>query len=346
MPRKRASRTDWTSQLKTLREEALAGLAALGDSDALEQWRIRYLGSKGAVRSALHRIKELPADARRAYGKAANELRAALAEAYQAAQTGLGAESRLRHEAEDITLPGQAVRIGHQHVIAQTIEEITEIWARMGFSVAYGPEVEDERHNFDALNIPPSHVARDELNNFYISPSVMLRSQTSTVQIRVMESQPPPVRVISPGRVYRPDTVDATHSFMFHQLEGLYVDEGVSMVDLKSDLDLFCKAYFGPDVATRFRPSFFPFTEPSAEVDMLCPVCHGAKCNVCKNTGWTELGGCGMVDPNVLDAVGYDSEKYTGYAFGLGIDRMVMRKHNIPDIRLLFENDVRFLHQF
>ena len=200
-------------------------------------------------------------------------------------------------------------------------------------------EVEDERHNFDALNIPPAHPARDELDNFYIDPVTMLRSHTSTVQIRTMECTRPPVRIISPGRVYRPDTVDATHSFMFHQVEGLYVDEGVTMADLKTCLDQFCKTYFGQDIVTCFRPSFFPFTEPSAEVDIEFHRPDGTRY-------WVELGGCGMVDPNVLAGVGYDTEKYTGFAFGLGIERMIMRKHRIPDIRLLFESDVRFLHQF
>jgi phenylalanyl-tRNA synthetase alpha chain len=209
----------------------------------------------------------------------------------------------------------------------------------MGFDVAYGPEVEDEWHNFIALNIPESHPARDSLENFYITPAMLLRSQTSTIQTRVMEKSAPPVRVIAVGRVYRPDTVDATHSFMFQQVEGLYVDRGVSMADLKTCLDQFCKAYFGRDVQTRFRPSFFPFTEPSAEVDLLFHYEDGS-------TRWIELGGCGMVDPNVLAAVGYDAETYTGFAFGLGIERMAMRKHHIPDIRLLFENDVRFLKQF
>jgi len=209
----------------------------------------------------------------------------------------------------------------------------------MGFEVAYGPEVEDELHNFIALNIPESHPARDPLDNFYLYPGAMLRSQTSTVQIRVMENTAPPVRIIAPGRVYRPDTVDATHSFMFHQVEGLYVDEGVTMADLKTTLDQFCKAYFGGEVETRFRPSFFPFTEPSAEIDVLFHYEDGS-------TRWIELGGCGMVDPNVLKAVNYDPEKYTGFAFGLGIERMVMRRHNIPDIRYLYESDLRFLHQF
>jgi len=209
----------------------------------------------------------------------------------------------------------------------------------MGFTVEYGPEVEDERHNFDALNIPPSHPARDELDNFYIDEATMLRSQTSTVQIRVMEKQQPPVRIIAPGRVYRPDTVDATHSFMFHQLEGLYVDEGVTMADLKTCLAQFSRAYFGHEVLTRFRPSFFPFTEPSAELDVWFKYPDGRE-------DWMELAGCGMVDPNVLEAVNYDSEKYTGYAFGMGIERMAMVRHQIPDIRLLFDGDVRFLRQF
>jgi len=329
---------DPADQLKQLQEQATEELAALADAEALEQWRVRYLGMKGAVKAALGRLKEIPADRRREYGRSANELKGALSAAHRQRKAELAAATPAR-QVLDMTLPGTRPRIGHRHILTQTIEEITEIFARMGFSVAYGPEVEDERHNFEALNIPPAHPARDPLDNFYITPSVMLRSQTSTVQIRVMESQPPPIRVVSPGRVYRPDTVDATHSFMFHQLEGLYVDEGVSMADLKSDIDQFCKAYFGTEVATRFRPSFFPFTEPSAEVDMLFHYPDGS-------TAWIELGGCGMVDPNVLAAVGYDSEKYTGWAFGLGIDRMVMRKYNIPDIRLLFENDVRFLHQF
>jgi len=238
-----------------------------------------------------------------------------------------------------MTLPGRRPRVGHRHIISQTIEEITEIFARMGFTVAYGPEVEDAWHSFDALNIPPANPARDPLDTFYIGPDTILRSHTSTVQVRVLETTPPPVRVVAPGRCYRPDTMDATHTFMFHQVEGLYVDEGVSMSDLKSDLEVFCKAYFGPEVRTRLRPSFFPFTEPSGEVDLLFHYPDGSE-------GWIELGGCGMVDPNVLEAVGCDPERYTGYAWGLGIERMVMRKHNIPDIRLLFQADVRFLRQF
>jgi phenylalanyl-tRNA synthetase alpha chain len=248
-----------------------------------------------------------------------------------------------------VTLPGIRPRLGHRHPLTQTADELIDLFGRFGFAVARGPEVEDVRHNFDALNIPPSHPARDPLDNFYLSvgnrtagmshpaaDAAMLRSQTSTVQIRVMEAQPPPVRVIAIGRVYRPDTVDATHSFMFHQVEGLMVDRGVTMADLKSVLRLFARAYLGQDVQIRFRPSFFPFTEPSVEVDMLW---HGG-------VRWVEMGGAGMVDPNVLRAVGYDPDEVTGFAFGLGIERLCMRRHAIDDIRLLYQNDVRFLRQF
>jgi phenylalanyl-tRNA synthetase alpha chain len=273
----------------------------------------------------------------------------ALQASFDEAKNSLGKPAAAAGPVEDVTLPGIEPRIGHLHIPTQTIQEISDIFGRMGFEVVYGPEVEDEQHNFIDLNIPPSHPARDWMDNFYINnginngvndnDGVMLRSQTTTVQIRTMETRQPPIRVVAPGRVYRPDAVDATHSFMFHQLEGLYVDEGVTMVDLKTCVDQFCKAYFGDEVATRFRPSFFPFTEPSAEVDLLFHYPDGS-------TRWIELGGCGMVDPNVLQAVNIDPEKYTGWAFGLGIERMVMRKHNVPDIRMLFESDVRFLKQF
>lgn len=325
-------------------EEATAELDGIETADALEAWRTRYLGTKGAVRAAMQRLREVSGADKPAAGKAANEAKNALQAAYKIRSDDLGrppAKARLSKSevVEDVTIPGRRPRIGHRHIITQTVEEICEVFARMGFEIAYGPEVEDEYHNFDALNIPADHPARDPLDNYYIDEGTMLRSQTSTVQIRVMENQRPPVRIVAPGRVYRPDTVDATHSFMFHQIEGLYVDEGVTMGDLKTCLDQFCKAYLGHEVATRFRPSFFPFTEPSAELDMLFHYEDGT-------TKWIELGGCGMVDPNVLDQVGYDSEKYTGYAFGLGIERMVMRKHNIPDIRMLFDSDLRFLHQF
>jgi len=334
--------------LKSLQERASAELAKADSPQDLEAWRVRYLGAKGAIKAAMQRLKEVPKADKPAVGKAANQVKDALQAAYDKRCTELPAAGQAARQAAtvDVTLPGRRPAIGHAHIITQTIDELVEIFARMGFEMVYGPEVEDDRHNFVALNIPPEHVARDPLDNFYIDEQTMLRSQTSTVQIRAMEVRRPPVRIITAGRVYRPDTVDATHMFMFYQLECLCVDEGVTMVDLRTCIDQFCKAYFGPDVASRFQPSFFPFTEPSGQVDVSCPFCHARGCALCKQSGWIELGGCGMVDPNVLAAVGYDSEKYTGYAFGMGIERMVMRRHQIPDIRLLYENDVRFLHQF
>jgi phenylalanyl-tRNA synthetase alpha chain len=328
--------------IQAMRAAATEALGNVKVADALEAWRIKYLGAKGLVKSTMQRLREVSREDKPAAGQAANQLKVALTEAFEAHKSKLGAlggKTKKTAAKLDVTLPGNRPKIGHAHIISQTVSEICEICARMGFEVAYGPEVEDELHNFVALNIPESHPARDPLDNFYLYPGAMLRSQTSTVQIRVMENTDPPVRIIAPGRVYRPDTVDATHSFMFHQVEGLYVDEGVTMADLKTTLDQFCKAYFGHDVETRFRPSFFPFTEPSAEIDVLFHYKDGS-------TRWIELGGCGMVDPNVLKAVNYDPEKYTGFAFGLGIERMVMRRHNIPDIRFLYESDLRFLHQF
>lgn len=333
--------------LSSLQAQANAELGKVKTPQALEAWRVKYLGTKGAVKAAMQRLKAVPKADKPVAGQAANALKDTLQAAYDARAAELASRAPKRQAAAcDVTLPGRRPRIGHAHVITQTIDELVDIFARMGFTMVYGPELEDDRHNFVALNTPPEHVARDVLSNFYIDEATMLRSQTSTVQIRAMEVCQPPVRIISAGRCYRPDTVDATHMFMFHQLECLCVDEGVTMVDMRTCIDQFCKAYFGPDVKTRFLPSFFPFTEPSGEIAISCPFCHGSGCAICRQSGWIELGGCGMVDPNVLEGVGYDSEKYTGYAFGLGIDRMVMRKHRIPDIRLLFENDVRFLHQF
>jgi phenylalanyl-tRNA synthetase alpha chain len=335
--------------LQQLESQAQVELDAASSPDELEEWRVRYLGSKGAVKQAMQRIKDVPKEDKPAYGKAANQLKQTLQTVFEQRKTQVTADRpRLKGPRVDVTLPGRRPEAGHLHVITQTTQEICDIFGRMGFEIAEGPEVEDEWHSFEALNIPASHPARDPLDNFYIDEGTILRPQTSTVQIRYMETHPPPVRIIAPGRVYRPDTVDATHYFMFHQVEGLYVDEGVSMAELKTCLSQFCKAYFGEKVRTRFRPSFFPFTEPSAEVDMTCPFCpgDGSPCSFCKGAGWVEMGGCGMVDPNVLEAVQYDPEKYTGFAFGLGIDRMATQKYNIPDIRLLFESDVRFLQQF
>jgi phenylalanyl-tRNA synthetase alpha chain len=317
-----------------------AGQAAFGqaeDAEGVEEARIEFLGQKqGRVKAAQERLKTLEPASKRGYGQRFNAVKQALERAWEGAKLRVERPAALLDSGIDLTLPGHRPRLGHRHPLTQTTDELIDLFGRFGFAVARGPEVEDIRHNFEALNIPPSHPARDPLDNFYLSDGTMLRSQTSTVQIRVMENQPPPVRVIAIGRVYRPDTVDATHSFMFHQIEGLMVDRGVTMADLKTVLRLFAQSYLGEDVQIRFRPSFFPFTEPSVEVDMLW---HGGD-------RWVEMGGAGMVDPNVFRAVGYDPDEVTGFAFGLGIERLCMRRHGIDDIRLLYQNDARFLSQF
>ena len=326
---------------------ASADIAAVHSADQLESFRIKYLGAKGLLKQASDHIKQIPPDQKRAYGQALNSAKQSISEAFQRRKLAIDAQP-VAVQGVDVTEPGRVTcdpyRPGGLHLIQKTIDDLIDLFARMGFSVADGPELEDEFHNFEALNVPADHPARHPMDNFYLdmpdgSSPLMLRSQTSSVQIRVLESQKPPVRIIAPGRVYRPDTVDATHSFMFHQLEGLYVDRHVTMVDLKTCIDLFARAFFGDTVRTRFRPSFFPFTEPSAEFDVQFGGSDGA-------SRWVELGGCGMVDPNVLHAVGLDPEVYSGFAFGLGVERIVMRRHGIADIRDLFQNDVRFLRQF
>jgi len=327
-------------QLEKIGKDAIAALKKITDMAALEDFRIKYLGRRGQITQMLGQIGQMPLEQRRAAGQLANKTKKEIIKAYeQLKKSLLQSQQEKSHELLDVTLPGLAVNVGKTHVITQTINELLEIFGRMGFAVAYGPEVEDEWHNFVALNIGPEHPARDPFDAFYINDNMLLRSHTSPVQIRVMESTKPPIRVVVPGRVYRPDTVDATHMFMFHQLEALVVDEDVSMVDMKTTIEQFIHAFFGSETKWRFRPSFFPFTEPSAEVDLLW-VDKKGKMN------WIEMAGCGMVDPNVFDAVGIDSEKYTGWAFGFGIERLAMRKYGINDIRLLFENDLRFLRQF
>ncbi|MBN1787495.1 MAG: phenylalanine--tRNA ligase subunit alpha [Sedimentisphaerales bacterium] len=326
-------------EFKKIREEALASLKKVANSDHLEQFRIQYLSRKGSVTQMLSKIGSFPAEQKKEAGALANKIKKEVTTAFEELKSSLGQDSKAKGPMIDVTLPGVDFAIGKIHIITQTKDELLEIFGRMGFSIAYGPEVEDEWHNFIALNIPPEHPARDAADNFYIDNDKLLRSQTSTIQIRIMGKQKPPIRVVAPGRVYRPDTVDATHMFMFHQLEALVVDEGVSMVDMKSTIAQFIGAFFGKDVKWRLRPSFFPFTEPSAEVDLLFINKKGEE-------EWIEVGGCGMVDPNVFDAVGIDSEKYTGWAFGFGIERLAMRKYGITDIRLLFENDISFLKQF
>jgi phenylalanyl-tRNA synthetase alpha chain len=324
---------------------ARADLDAVNSADALEAFRVRYLGTKGELKTLMGLMKDVPAADKPAFGQKANALKQALQARFDEKKAALdhGGAAKPKGPMLDVTEPGLDPRLGRTHVITQTIDALTDVFARMGFSIATGPEVEDERHNFVALNIPAHHPARDPLDNFYLTDPDgdnphLLRSQTSTVQIRVMENTQPPVRVVAVGRVYRPDEHDATHYSMFHQVEGLCVDRQVSMVDLKTTLIQFAHAMFGPQTQVRLRPSYFPFTEPSAEMDVKMTV-RGVE-------QWVELGGCGMVNPAVFEQVGYDPEQWTGFAFGLGIERLAMRKFNIPDIRWLFENDLRFLRRF
>lgn len=324
--------------LKKIGKKASEDLQKVTDPDSLEEFRIKYLGRKGSITQMLKQIGRLPAEQKPEAGKLANTLKNRITKEFEQLKKKLD-KTRETDRIIDITLPGKPVRIGKPHIITQTINELLEIFGRMGFNVAYGPEIEDEWHNFIALNIGPEHPARDPLDNFYIDDNTLLRSQTSTIQIRIMENESPPIRTVAPGRVYRPDTVDATHMYMFHQLEALVVDEDINMIDMKTSINQFMHAFYGPETKWRFRPSFFPFTEPSAEVDLLWVGKNGQE-------NWIEIGGCGMVDPNVFDAVGIDSEKYAGWAFGFGIERLAMRKYSIDDIRMLFENDLRFLDQF
>jgi phenylalanyl-tRNA synthetase alpha chain len=318
-------------------------LAAVANGSDLERFRVHYLGSKGEVKRLMEMLRDVPREMKPAFGQKVNAVRDRLTAAYEEKKQRLTAGGDDR-DAADVTEPGIWPEVGNRHILMKVTDELTELFGRMGFAVATGPEVEDEFHNFVALNIPESHPARDPLDNFYLQSDatgggkgpLLLRTQTSTVQIRVMETQKPPIRVVIPGRVYRPDTVDQTHLFMFHQLEALVVDKNISMVDLKSTVMQFVKAYFGPDTKVRFRPSFFPFTEPSAEVDVWFE----------DRQKWIELGGCGMVHPNVFKACGVDPEVYSGWAFGFGIERFAMRKYGIDDILYFIENDVRFLRQF
>lgn len=344
--------------LANIHSTALAELDKAADSTAVEAWRIRYLGSKGQLKAAMAGLKDVSATDKPVVGKKMNEVKQALEAAFKARKADSGSGHSRQSGGGvggpqiDMTEPGliSSQAVGRRHILTRVRDELVEVFARMGFTVAQGQELEDDEHNFVKLNIPAEHPARDPIDNFYVDDPAknanarMLRSQTSTVQIRVMEDAVakgwgPPIKIISPGRVYRPDTVDATHSFMFHQLEGLYLDRGVSMVDLKTTLFQFARAYFGADADVRLRPSYFPFTEPSAEFDMLIQLRPD------KPAQWIELGGCGMVHPNVLEACKLDPEEWTGFAFGFGIERLAMGKYGIPDIRWLYENDVRFLEQ-
>ncbi|MFQ5957114.1 MAG: phenylalanine--tRNA ligase subunit alpha [Candidatus Brocadiales bacterium] len=335
------------NDLQELKEKAEGELNTIDSLEGLEAFRVKYLGRKGLLSELLSKLPSVPVEERPERGRLLNELKRDISGRYEESKTALSDKQRPRAAGpiQDMTLPGRRPHLGHRHPLIQTIDDIKEIFAKMGFQVAFGPEVELEYYNFEALNIPPDHPSRDDFDTFYLSDDVLLRSQTSTVQIRVMEKQKPPIRIIAPGKVFRPDTVDARHSFMFHQIEGLMVEEGVTFGHLKGVLTLFAQAYFGPDTRMRFRPSFFPFTEPSAEVEISCSLCKGRGCSAC-GSGWMEILGAGMVHPNVFKAVGYDAEKYTGFAFGMGVERIAMLKYGIDDIRLFFENDMRFLSQF
>ncbi len=335
-------------RVEAVTSEARAAIAGAGSSSELEAVRVKYLGRSGALTQILKSLGSLPAEERPLVGAAANEAKRAL-EALLDSRVGAMLETERRRQRErerpDLTLPGRRPSLGGLHPLTRVRDEIVAVFMGLGFSVVDGPQIETEFYNFEALNIPRDHPARDMQDTFYLSPETLLRTQTSPMQVRTMLAQKPPVRIIAPGVVYRRDA-DITHSPMFHQVEGLAVDQRITMADLKGTLELFARELFGARSRIRFRPSFFPFTEPSAEVDVLCFLCAGAGCRVCKQSGWLEILGSGMVHPQVLRNVGYDPEQVTGWAFGMGIERIAMLKYGVDDIRLFFENDLRFLKQF
>lgn len=335
-------------QLQQLEKDAITALAGADSSSALQDIRVRFLGKKGAVTEIMKGMRELPAAERPLIGALINQLKDRLELTFAEVAERLGQEAlvaRLAGEKIDVSLPGRPTFVGSKHPVTLVSEEISRIFVSLGFSVEQGPEIEQDFYNFEALNIPKDHPARDMQDTFYINDEVVLRTHTSPVQIRSMLKQNPPVRVIAPGTVYRRDS-DITHSPMFHQIEGFLVDRQVTFADLKGILTHFLTRFFGTDLGVRFRPSFFPFTEPSAEVDIACVICGGKGCRVCKNTGWLEILGCGMIDPEVFKSVHYDSENYSGFAFGMGLERIAMLKYGVSDLRLFFENNLRFLRQF
>ncbi|MBR3705720.1 MAG: phenylalanine--tRNA ligase subunit alpha [Firmicutes bacterium] len=337
------------AKLQQILEESKAQLQAAASVQEAEDVRVKVLGKKGALTEILKSMGKLAPEERKELGQAANQVRAEieelLAETFAKLKSA-AQEAKFREEKIDVTEPGKTVKLGAKHPVTVTIEEMSKVFKSMGFTLTEGPEVETVFNNFDALNAGPNHPARDWTDTFYISDDVLLRTQTSPVQVRTLQSQEPPIRVFAPGRTFRCDTADATHSPMFHQVEGLVVDEGITMADLKGVLDSFAKQMFGSETKTKFRPHHFPFTEPSAEMDVSCFKCGGRGCRVCKGSGWIEILGCGMVHPNVLKVGGIDTEKYTGFAFGVGVERVAMLKYGIDDIRLMYENDMRFIEQF
>jgi len=332
-------------RLLDIKKQALKELESVEDLSALEKFRITYLGKKGRVTSEMKRLGELPPEDRPEIGKIANEIKAELSKRLEETFIRIEARKEKKEVFLDVTLPGRVPLRGHLHPISQVSREICNIFVKMGYRIVQGPNIELDYYNFEALNFPKEHPARDMQDTFYISDGVVLRTHTSPMQIRVMEKQKPPVSIIAPGKVYRSDS-DISHTPMFHQVEGLLVDKGITFGDLKGTLTSFVHQMFGADVFLRFRPSFFPFTEPSAEVDIQCVICKGKGCRTCSNTGWLEILGSGMVDPAVYGFVDYDPELYSGFAFGMGIERVAMLKYGIDDIQLFFKNDMRFLRQF
>ncbi|OQB13241.1 MAG: Phenylalanine--tRNA ligase alpha subunit [Firmicutes bacterium ADurb.Bin193] len=336
-------------RLIKIKEQASAALQNITSKQELESFRIEFLGKKGCLTEALRSMGGLSAEERPAIGKLVNDVRSFIEAEIETLSDRLDKEEllkKLEQEKIDITMPGKKRPLGKRHPLTTVLDELTDIFIGMGFTIAEGPEIELDYYNFEALNIPKGHPARDTQDTFYINDSVLLRTQTSPVQIRVMENNKPPIKIIAPGRVYRSDAVDATHSPLFHQIEGLVVDKGITMGDLKGTLDAFCKKLYGESIKTRFRPHHFPFTEPSCELDISCPACNGSGCRVCKDEGWIEILGAGMVHPKVLEICGIDSSVYSGFAFGIGLERTVMRRFGIDDLRLFYENDLRFLRQF
>src|SRR3989338_7808309 len=335
-------------KIKQLKEEALKAIGETQTVAALEEARVKYSGKKSELQELLKSLGQAAPEDRPKLGALVNEAKTAIELALGGRKAALQKSEqtqKIAAEKVDITMPGKGIRRGHLHPLTQVMEEAKEIFIRMGFEIAEGPEVETDYYNFDGLNIPPNHPSRDMWSTLFIKDDVLLRTHTSPVQIRVMEKRKPPLAIIAPGRVYRRDS-DATHSSVFHQLEGFLVDNKVTFGDLKGTLTEFLRQMFGKEKKVRFRPSFFPFTEPSAEVDVECVMCDGKGCRLCKNTGWLEILGSGMIDPNVFSGVGYDPEKFTGFAFGMGIERIAMLKYGVDNIRLFFENDLRFLEQF
>ena len=335
--------------LEEIKLSAARALEAAASPGEVEDLRIKFLGKKGELTAILKQMGSLSEAERPAVGKLANDTRAYIEELIESRTAALGAQMLVRQMASeklDVTLPGILPEMGRRHPLQIVLDEIKQIFLGMGFNIAEGPQIEYVVNNFDLLNIPENHPSRDVQDTFYITDDMILRPQTSPVQVRVMQNQPPPIRILAPGRVYRRDTVDATHSPVFHQVEGLVVDRGITMSDLKGTLEVFAKKLYGDDAAVRFRPHHFPFTEPSAEMDATCFACHGEGCPLCKGEGFIEILGCGMVHPKVLANCGIDPNEYSGYAFGLGLDRITMMRYGIDDLRLLFENDLRFLRQF